>query len=75
MRMSEGQRRRIGIGLAALALLAGCSSQQKQDAAEREFNAWANQVDQDNANGQADAQVGLDEPANILAGGVPANAQ
>jgi outer membrane murein-binding lipoprotein Lpp len=68
------QRRRIAIVLAALALAAGCGGPQKQDSAEQEFNAWANQVERDNANGQADAQIGFDEPANVMAR-VPANAR
>lgn len=71
----HGHRRRIAIGLAALALLAGCNRPFKQDSAEREFNAWANQVEQANDNDPANGTVGFDEPSNVLARVVPANAQ
>jgi len=70
--MSRTNRRRIGIGLAALALLAGCGEALKQDSAEREFNAWANQIEQSN---QANGAVDFEEPSNILARVVPGNGQ
>jgi outer membrane biogenesis lipoprotein LolB len=71
----RGDRRRIAIGLAALALLAACSQPREQDQAEREFNAWANQVEQANDNDPANGSVDFEEPANVLARVVPANAQ
>jgi hypothetical protein len=67
------QRRRIAIALAALAWLAGCAP--GQDPAEREFNAWANQIERDKAADPANAQADFDEPSNILERVVPANAQ
>jgi hypothetical protein len=72
-RTSAGHRRRIGIMLAALALLAGCNESQKQDSAEREFNAWANDVERQGGNGQA--AVDFEEPANVMARVIPTNAQ
>jgi hypothetical protein len=71
-RKGKTKRGRIWIGLAAVALLAGCGQALKQDPAEREFNAWANQVEQDN---QANGSVDLEEPSNILARVVPDNGQ
>jgi hypothetical protein len=68
-------RRRIAIGLAALALLAGCSRPLRQDSAEREFNAWANQVQQANDKDPANGSVDFEEPSNVLARVVPANGQ
>jgi hypothetical protein len=68
------QRRRIAIALATLAWLTGCV-QQGQDPAEREFNAWANQIERDKAADPANAQTDFDEPSNILERVVPANAQ
>ena len=65
-------RRRMWIGLAALALLDNCGGSHRQDPAEREFNAWANQVEQDN---QANGAVDFEEPSNILARVVPGNGQ
>ena len=69
------ERRRIAIALATLAWLAGCGQQQKEDSAEREFNAWANQIEQAKARDPANAQADFEEPANILERVVPANAQ
>ena len=69
----QGHRRRIAAGLAALALLAGCNRPLKQDKAEREFNAWANQVEQANDNDPANGSVDFEEPSNVLARVVPAN--
>jgi hypothetical protein len=66
------RRRRLWIGLAALALLDNCAGNHGQDPAEREFNAWADQVEHDN---QADGAVDFEEPSNILARVVPANEQ
>jgi hypothetical protein len=62
----------VWIGLAALTLLGGCGPEHQQDSAEREFNAWANQVEQDN---QANGSVDFEEPSNILARVVPRNGQ
>jgi hypothetical protein len=76
--MAPARRRdlpRIAIALAALALLAGCDRTLKQDKAEQEFNAWANQVEQANANDQSNAAVDFEEPSNVLARVVPANRQ
>jgi spermidine/putrescine-binding protein len=72
VRMNKAKRRRIGLGLAGLALLAGCGKALKHDPAEREFNAWANQIEQSN---QANGAVDFEEPSNILARVVPDNAQ
>ena len=71
----HGNRRRIAIGIAALALIAGCSQPARQDKAEREFNAWANQIEQANENDPANSSVDFEEPSNILARVVPANSQ
>ena len=74
-RARPGYRRRIAAGLAALALLSGCGPPAEQDKAEREFNAWANQVEQANGNDPANGSVDFEEPSNVLARVVPANAQ
>jgi len=57
-------RSRIGIGLAAIALLAGCGGQPRHNAAENEFTAWANQVEREDANAQTIPD--FEEPANIM---------
>jgi uncharacterized lipoprotein YajG len=62
---------RIGVVLAALALLAGCSEPSRHNSAENEFTAWANDVERDSANGQATPD--FEEPANVMARVVPAN--
>jgi hypothetical protein len=71
----RGDRGRIAIGLAALALLATCNEPATQDSAEREFNAWANQIEQANDHDPANGTVDFEEPSNVLARVVPANGQ
>jgi|KBSMisStandDraft_5_1062788.scaffolds.fasta_scaffold928892_2 hypothetical protein len=60
--------------LAALALLAGCGHSQRHNSAENEFNAWANGVEHEGANDQANATVDFEEPTNVMERVVPANA-
>jgi outer membrane murein-binding lipoprotein Lpp len=74
-RTSKAHRRHIGAMLVALTLLAGCSHSQRHNSAENEFNAWANGVEHESANGQANATVDFEEPTNVMARVVPANAQ
>ena len=59
--------------LAALALSGGCSHSQRHNSAENEFNAWANGVEHESANGQGNATVDFEEPTNVLDRVVPAN--
>jgi ABC-type glycerol-3-phosphate transport system substrate-binding protein len=66
-------RRRRAALLAALLLLAGCGGPQRHNSAENEFNAWANDVERQDANGQA--QADFEEPANVMARAAPANAR
>lgn len=68
---TEADRRRALLALAALALLGACSPPQGHNAAENEFTAWANDVEREDANGQATPD--FEEPSNILARAVPAN--
>jgi outer membrane biogenesis lipoprotein LolB len=68
-RTDKAERRRIGSAALALALLAGCGQAHKPDSAEREFNAWANHVEQ--SNGATD----FEEPANVMDRVVPPNGQ
>ena len=63
----------LRFALAALILPAGCGQPRQHAPAENEFNAWADQVENESANGQAPAD--LEEPANILDRVVPANTQ
>lgn len=72
-RASRGKRRFVL--LAALALVTGCSNSQRHNSAENEFNAWANGVERENANGQANATLDFAEPSNVMQRVVPANAQ
>ena len=58
--------------LAGLALLAGCGGPQRHNSAENEFNAWANDIEQRSANGQAPRD--FEEPANVMVRVPPANA-
>jgi len=64
-RTQSGLRGRIGIGLAAFLLLAGCGAPRGHNSAENEFTAWANEVEREDANGQAIPD--FEEPANIMA--------
>ena len=64
-RIRIADRRRIAIGLAGLALLAGCGAAGRHNSAENEFTAWANDVEREDANGQAIPD--FEEPANIMA--------
>ena len=66
---------RAAAAIAALAMLAGCSQPAQQDSAEREFNAWANQIEQANGDDPANSSVDFEEPSNVLARVVPANSQ
>ena len=70
---STGSRRGLAL-LAALALLAGCDPPQRHNSAENEFNAWANGVEREVANSQGNATVDFEEPSNVMARVVPANA-
>jgi hypothetical protein len=70
----NADQRRIGFAFWALALLAACSQPQKHNSAENEFNAWANQMEQSSANGQA-AAPDFEEPANVMERVTPANTQ
>ena len=70
---STGNRRSLAL-LAALALMAGCSPAQRHNSAENEFNAWANGVERESANGEGNATVDFEEPSNVMARVVPANA-
>ena len=72
-RAGLGHRRRIAIGLALLGWLAACGQPHRHNSAENEFTAWANDVENQSANGQADPD--FEEPANIMARVVPANSQ
>jgi ABC-type glycerol-3-phosphate transport system substrate-binding protein len=72
-RVWKKDRRRAGIALAALALLAGCSQPHRHNSAENEFTAWANDVERESANSQVNPD--FEEPANVMARIVPANAQ
>ena len=72
-RAGLGHRRRIAIGLALLVCLAACDESHRHNSAENEFTAWANEVENQSANGQADPD--FEEPANIMARIVPANSQ
>jgi len=74
MALTNGRNRRL-VPLAVLALLAGCSPAQRHNSAENEFNAWANGVEQQRANGQANATIDFEEPSNVMQRVVPANAQ
>jgi ABC-type glycerol-3-phosphate transport system substrate-binding protein len=70
---TKADRRRIRIALTALALLAGCSQAPRHNSAENEFTAWANEVEREDANRQTIPD--FEEPANVMARVVPANAQ
>ena len=69
-RASDGRPRRVAIGLAALALLAGCGQPVRHNEAENEFTAWANDVERESANEQASPD--FEEPANIMERALPA---
>lgn len=73
--MFRSDPRRVWFALAVSALLCGCGGGQGHDSAEREFNDWANQVEQDNQANGANGAVDLEEPSNILARVVPGNGQ
>ena len=69
---TKANRRRFGIGLAALGLLAACGQSQRHNSAENEFNAWASHVEREQANNQATPD--FEEPANVMDRATPANA-
>ena len=64
-RTQIARRGRLGVGLAAFALLAGCGAPGRHNSAENEFTAWANDVEREDANGQTTPD--FEEPANIMA--------
>jgi hypothetical protein len=73
VRATGAYRRGRIVLFAALALLAGCGGAQRHNSAENEFNAWANGVEREGANGHRSAD--FEEPANIMDRGGPGNAQ
>ncbi|MBV9883088.1 MAG: hypothetical protein JO276_08775 [Sphingomonadaceae bacterium] len=68
-----GRRRLRWLALAAAVLTSACGGPPQHAAAENEFNAWADQVEHESANGQANAPVDLEEPRNVLDRVTPAN--
>jgi hypothetical protein len=72
MASTSKSKRRLVL-LAALALLGACNHSQRHNSAENEFNAWANGVEHQGANGQANATVDFEEPTNVMERVVPAN--
>ena len=71
LRAGRMDRRRSKIALAALAFLAACSAPHRHNSAENEFDAWADERERAQANGEA---VDFEEPANVMDRVAPANA-
>ena len=61
---TKTDRRRIGIGLAASALLMACGASPRHNSAENEFTAWANHVERTSAKNQSIPD--FEEPANVM---------